>query len=143
MVYSVQKTVVRNPWVFWSVSAIFWLILTVIAWSHINWLLRVVLILFLLIPLFGVFSSLKPNLSELLVDDDTIFWGTRPDEIIDIRKIQRIVLDEDRGMTFFELEDERLLTKLPWMFDGRKLCDYIKRNYPQVEIESKPDRTTD
>ena len=143
MVYSVQKTVVRNPWVFWSVSAIFWLILTVIAWSHINWLLRVVLILFLLIPLFGVFSSLKPNSSELLVDDDTIFWGTRPDEIIDIRKIQRIVLDEDRGMTFFELEDERLLTKLPWMFDGRKLCDYIKRNYPQVEIESKPDRTTD
>ena len=143
MVYSVQKTVVRNPWVFWSVSAIFWLILTVIAWSHINWLLRVVLILFLLIPLFGVFSSLKPNSSELLVDDDTIFWGTQPDEIIDIRKIQRIVLDEDRGMTFFELEDERLLTKLPWMFDGRKLCDYIKRNYPQVEIESKPDRTTD
>ena len=142
MTYRVQTTV-RNPWVFWSISAILWLILTVVAWPHVDWLIRVVLVLFLLVPLFGVFSSLKPDLIELVVDDGTISWGSQPNEIIDIKKIRRIVLDEDKGMTFFELEDERPLTKLPWMFDGRELCDHIKRNYPQVKIESKPDRTKD
>jgi hypothetical protein len=143
MTYSVQKTTVRNPWVFWSVSAILWLILTVVAWTHVGLLLRVVLVLFLLVPLFGVLSSLKPDLCELVVDNDTISWGNQPNEIIDIRRIRRIVLDEEKGMTFFELEDESLLTKLPWMFDGQELCDYIKREYPQVKIESKPNRTKD
>ena len=42
-------------------------------------------------------------------------------------------------ISFFELKDEQLLTKLPWMFDGRDLCDYIKRKYSQVKIESKPE----
>jgi hypothetical protein len=138
MTYRVQTTV-RNPWVFWSVSATLWLILTVVAWPHVGWLLRVVLVLFLLVPLLGVLSSLKPDLCELVMDDGTISWGNQPNEIIDIRRIRRIVLDEDKGMTFFEMEDERLLTKLPWIFDGRELCDHIKRNYPQVKIESKPD----
>jgi hypothetical protein len=142
MTYKVQTTI-RNPWVFWSVSGTLWLIFTVVAWLHVDWLLRVVLVLFLLVPLFGVFSSLKPDLCELVVDDDTISWGNQPNEIIDIRRIRRIVLDEDRGMTFFELEDERLLTKLPWMFDGRDLCDYIKQNYHQVKIEPKQDRSKD
>lgn len=142
MTYRVQ-TAVRNPWVFWSVSATLWLILTVVAWTHVGWFLRVVLILFLLVPLFGVLSSLKPDLCELVVDDGTISWGNQPNEIIDIRRVRRIVLDKDRGMTFFELKDERPLTKLPWMFDGRDLCDYIKRKYPQVKIESKPDRIKD
>ena len=72
-----------------------------------------------------------------LLDDGIISWGNQPNEIVDIRKIRRIVLYEDKGMTFFELVDEDLLTKLPWMFDGRELCDYIKRKYPQVNIESK------
>ena len=142
MTYRMQTTV-RNPWVFWSVSAILWFILIVVAWPHVNWLIRVVLVLFLLLPLFGVFSSLKPDLCELVVDDDTISWGSQPGEIIDIRKIRGIVLDENRGMTFFELEDEHLLTKLPWMFNGRELCDYIKQNYPQVKIEPKQDRSKD
>jgi hypothetical protein len=136
MAYRVQTTV-RNPWVFWSVSATLWFILIVVAWPHVDWLIRIVLVIFLLVPLFGVLSSLKPDLCELVVDDGNISWGNQPNEIIDIRKIRRIVLDEDRGMTFFELEDERLLTKLPWMFDGRNLCDYIKQNYPQVKIEFK------
>ena len=136
MTYRMQTTV-RNPWVFWSVSAILWFILIVVAWPYVNWLIRVVLVLFLLLPLFGVFSSLKPDLCELVVDDGTISWGNQPNEIIDIRRIRRVVLDEDKGMTFFELEDERPLTKLPWMFDGQELCDYIKQNYPQVKIESK------
>jgi len=142
MTYRVQTTV-RNPWVFWSVSAILWFILTVVAWPYVDWLIRVLLVLFLLVPLFGVLSSLKPDLCELVMDDGTISWGNQPNEIIDIRRIRRIVLDEDKGMTFFEMEEERLLTKLPWMFDGRELCDHIKRNYPQVKIESKPDRTKD
>ena len=142
MTYRMQTTV-RNPWVFWSVSAILWFILIVVAWPYVNWLIRVVLVLFLLLPLFGVFSSLKPDLCELVVDDDTISWGSQPGEIIDIRKIRGIVLDENRGMTFFELEDEHLLKKLPWMFNGRELCDYIKQNYPQVKIEPKQDRSKD
>ena len=136
MTYRIQTTV-RNPWVFWSVSAILLFILITVAWPHVDWLIRVVLVLFLLVPLFGVFSSLKPDLSELVLDDGIISWGNQPNEIVDIRKIRRIVLDEDKGMTFFDLEDEDLLTKLPWMFDGRELCDYIKRKYPQVNIESK------
>ena len=136
MTYRIQTTV-RNPWVFWSVSAILLFILIAVAWPHVDWLIRVVLVLFLLVPLFGVFSSLKPDLSELVLDDGIISWGNQPNEIVDIRKIRRIVLDEDKGMTFFELVDEDLLTKLPWMFDGRELCDYIKRKYPQVNIESK------
>ena len=136
MTYRIQTTV-RNPWVFWSVSAILLFILIAVAWPHVDWLIRVVLVLFLLVPLFGVFSSLKPDLSELVLDDGIISWGNQPNEIVDIRKIRRIVLYEDKGMTFFELVDEDLLTKLPWMFDGRELCDYIKRKYPQVNIESK------
>ena len=142
MTYRMQTTV-RNPWVFWSVSAILWFILIVVAWPYVNWLIRVVLVLFLLVPLLGVLSSLKPDLCELVMDDGTISWGNQPNEIIDIRNIGRIVRDEDKGMTFFELEDERLLTKLPWMFNGRELCDYIKQNYPQVKIEPKQDRSKD
>ena len=136
MAYRVQTTV-RNPWVCWSISATLWFILIVVARLHVNWLIRIVLVIFLLVPLFGVFSSLKPDLCEPVVDDDNISWGNQPNKIIDIKKIRRIVLDEDRGMTFFELEGERLLTKLPWMFDGRDPCGYIKQNYPQVKIKFK------
>ena len=142
MTYRVQTTV-RNPWVFWSVLLTLWFILIVVAWPHVDWLIRVVLVLFLLVPLFGVFNSLKPDLCELVVDGDAISWGNQPNEFIDIRRIRRIVFDEERNMTFFELEDERLLTKLPWMFNGRELCDYIKQNYPQVKIEPKQDRSKD
>lgn len=142
MTYRVQTTV-KDPWVFWSIAAILWFILTVVAWPHVGWLLRVVLLVFFLWPLIGLFFFLKPYTDELVVDDGTISWGDQPYEIIDIKRIRRIVRDEDKGMTFFELEGERFLTKLPWMFDGRDLCDYIKQNYTQVKIESKPDRTNE
>lgn len=112
MTYKVQTTV-RNPWAFWSVLTILWFTLIVVAWPNVNWFIRVVLIIFLLVPLFGVLSSLKPVLCELVVDDGNISWGNQLNEIIDIGKIRRIVLDEDKDMIFLNWKTNVFLQSCP------------------------------
>jgi len=136
MPYRVQTTV-RDSWAPFCVLAILWLIFTVVAWPHVGWILRVVFLFFLLVPFSAVFVSFRPYTTEIVVDDGLISWGKSSDEIIDIKSIRKIVLDEDKGMTLFEIEGQQLLTKLPWIFNSRDLCDYIKRKYPHIKIESK------
>jgi hypothetical protein len=136
-----ERITVRDPWVAFSIPAILWLILTVVAWPYVGWPLRIVLLFFLLVILSGVFICLRPSTTELVVNDGAISWGDSPGEIIDIESIQKIVLDEDRNMTFFELEGQQLLTKLPGVFNGQNLCNYIVKEYPLVIIESKSTTT--
>ncbi|MBW1692736.1 MAG: hypothetical protein JRJ41_00995 [Deltaproteobacteria bacterium] len=141
-----EEATVRGSWVLWLIPAILWFCFMALAWPHVGWFVRVFLIPFLLVAIIGVITSLKPNTTELIVGDGIISWGSPDVEIqdraligstVDIKKLRRIILDVNECMTFFELQDEKLLNKLPWMFDGQRLCEHIKQEYPEVEIKVK------